>query len=65
MSAVPALELYAIMQDSFDAAAYKYLTVSAMDTEAYYFSEAMDEVGFGRVFDEATAREVANALSKH
>ena len=63
VSAVPALELYAMMQDSFDAAAEKYLAVSAMDTELYYFSEAMDEVGFGRVFDEATAREVSDALS--
>jgi len=51
VSALSALELHSLMQRDYDAAVEKYLNVSAMDTEAYYFSEALEEAGFSDVFD--------------
>ncbi len=61
-SALPALELYSLMQTDPEAAAEKYLQVCAMDTEYYYFSEAIDEAGFSDIFDSGLYPQLAGDI---
>lgn len=51
VSALSALELHALMQTDPEAAVEKYLLISSMDTEYYYYSEALEEAGLSDVFD--------------
>lgn len=64
VSALGALELYRLSVEDWDAALDKYLTVCAMDTEAYYFSEALEETGLSDVFSKRTYGKVAAALEQ-
>lgn len=64
VSAVPALEIYAELQQDPAAAVDTYLTVAAMDPEMWYFAEAMEEAGLREVFDAATIAYVAEAAGK-
>ena len=52
VSALPALEIYALMDEDMDAAIEKYMEVCFMDTEAYYFSEALAEADFTDIFSD-------------
>ena len=62
VSALGALELWTRAQTDWDGAVDLYLTACAMDTEAYYFSEAIEELGMSDVFEEEAYRSVAAAL---
>ncbi len=64
VSALSALELYALMQTDFDAAVEKYLRICAMDTEYYYFSEALEETGFSNIFDKELCPRLAEDILK-
>ena len=52
VSALPALEIYALMDEDMDAAIEKYMEICLMDTEYYYFSEAIEEAGFTDIFSD-------------
>ena len=64
VSAIPALELYAMLQEDVDAAEDIYLTVAAMDPEWYYFSDAVEEAGLREVFSEETFAHTAAAVAE-
>lgn len=64
VSALGALEIYELAQQSWSEAVDKYLTVCAMDTEVYYYSEALREAGFGDIFSPDTYKEIAESLVK-
>ncbi len=63
VSAIPALELYAMLQEDPDAAEDVYLTVAAMDPEWYYFSDAVAEAGLRDVFSEETFAHTAGVVA--
>lgn len=62
VSALGALELYARAQEDWPGALDQYLDVLAMDSEAYYYSEALEESGLGSIFDQENYAEIASAL---
>lgn len=62
VSALGALEIYEQMQADWTQAVDTYLKVCAMDTEYYYFSEALEETGLGDAFDPASYGKVAASL---
>lgn len=64
VSALSALELYGQLQTDWESAADRYMTVSAMDCEAYYFSEALKEAGLSDVFDPQVCAAAAAQLEK-
>lgn len=64
VSAIGALELYKLMEESFERGVDKYLTVCAMDTEYYYYSEALEEAGLSDIFDPATYSGLAEMLDE-
>ncbi|MGM9521987.1 MAG: hypothetical protein ACI3VB_05855, partial [Oscillospiraceae bacterium] len=63
VSAIGALEIYDQCCEDWDAGLGRYLTAAAMDTEVYYYSEALEEAGFADIFDISTYADVANSLS--
>ena len=65
VSALGALEIYSLMQSDFDAAVDKYLEVCAMDTEIYYYSEALEEAGFMDIFSEESYAAIAENINAH
>ncbi|MBR5490472.1 MAG: hypothetical protein IKV79_04290 [Oscillospiraceae bacterium] len=67
VSALPALEIYILMDDNLNAAIEKYMEVCLMDTEAYYFSEALAEADFTDIFSdelEALLTELVEKANK-
>ena len=64
VSALGALEIYGLASEDWDAGLDRYLTAAAMDSEVYYYSEALEEAGFNDVFDPATYRSIAKVLEK-
>lgn len=64
VSALGALELYQLAEEDWPAAVDRYLTVCAMDPEAYYYSEALEEAGLADIFAPDTYVRVAEALEK-
>ena len=62
VSALGALEIYTLMQTDFDAAADKYLYVCSMNTEYYYYSEALEEADFADIFDIRSFAETAQTV---
>ena len=64
VSAVGALELYNLMEDSFEQGVDKFLTICAMDTEYYYYSEALAEAGLRDIFDADTYSAIAQELDE-
>lgn len=62
VSALAALELYELMQRSWEEGVDRFLTVCAMDTEYYYYSEALNEAGLSGIFDPETYRGIAGVL---
>lgn len=63
VSALAALELYALAQTDFAAAADKYLTVEAMDPEIYYLSDALQTASLSSPFEEESFKTSAIALA--
>lgn len=53
VSALGALELYALSCESLKDGIDRYLTVCAADSEMYYYSELLEMVGMADVFDSA------------
>jgi len=64
VSALGALELYKLMEESWEQGVDKYLTVCAMDTEMYYYSEALSEAGLKDIFDPETYSSIASVLEE-
>ncbi len=64
ISAVSALELFVLSQEDYAAALEKYLQTAALDLELYYFTDALEEVGLGDVFDPAAGEEIAMGMMK-
>ncbi len=62
VSAIGALEIFSLAQEDFESGAEKYLTVSAMDTENCYYSQALSQAGFSDIFSESTYSDLADAL---
>lgn len=62
VSALAALELYGLMQESWQEGVDKFLTLCAMDTEYYYYSEALSEAGLSDIFDMETCKNIAEVL---
>jgi hypothetical protein len=65
VSALPSLELFELMQDSFSGALDTYLTIAAIDPSYYYFDDVMDYAGLSDVFSEGTVREIAETAEKY
>ena len=63
VSAAAALEILSLAYLDWDAAVERYVTVSAMDTEAYYYSQALEEAGFADIFDSSAYMDLASTLS--
>jgi oligoendopeptidase F len=63
VSAVGALEIYQLCCEDMVAGVNKYLSVEALDSEVYYYSEAIDEAGLSDIFDISTYSDIADALS--
>ena len=63
-SALGALELYDLLCADFDAAADKYLEICGMDTEYYYYTDALEEAGLHSVFDESAYAEIAETVEQ-
>lgn len=63
ISAIAALELYALSKESYSSAMDKFLTIAAMDLEVYYYTEALEDAGLGDVFDPAVVHDIASALA--
>lgn len=65
VSALGALELYesscASLADGID----QYLTVCAADTEAYYYSDLLEEVGLGDVFDSTEYAKIVETIREN
>lgn len=64
VSAVGALELYKLMDDNWEQGLDKFLTVLAMDTEIYYYSEAIEEAGLRDLFALDTYSAIAGQLEE-
>lgn len=64
ISALGALQLYGVSCDSLAEGVDKYLTICAVDTEMYYFSELLGEIGFKDVFDVSWYGEIADIFEK-
>jgi hypothetical protein len=64
VSALPALELYTIAQTDPDDALARYRAVVTMNTEDWYFGEALKTAGLSDVFRAGTGRSIAAALKK-
>ena len=64
VSALGALELYQLAESDWDDALDKYLTICAMDTEEYYYSEAVEEVGLSDTFAPETYADIAAAMER-
>lgn len=62
ISAISALEIYAMLQDSPADAVDEYMTIAAMDPWVYYFSEAIEESSLNDPFAEETIREISESL---
>lgn len=62
VSALGALELYADLLEDPAAATDRYLQISAMDTEVWEYTQALDEVGLGDFMAEETSRAAAAAV---
>lgn len=66
VSALAALEIFEMLQTDWSAALDTYMRVCAMDTQYYYFSEAVEEAGLADIFSgesyERMARALENAL---
>ena len=65
MSALPALELYVMLQEDSANAADRYMHVVSLDTEIYYFDEALTECGFSNVFDSAAFASCADSIDAY
>ena len=65
MSALPALELYVMLQEDSADAADRYMHVVSLDTEIYYFDEALTECGFSNVFDSAAFASCADSIDAY
>ncbi len=65
MSALPALELYVMLQEYSADAADRYMHVVSLDTEIYYFDEALTECGFSNVFDSAAFASCADSIDAY
>lgn len=63
VSAIPALELGALLEESPQEAINRYLQVAAMDTELYYYMDALEEAGFQDPFTRETLQQVADAAA--
>ena len=63
VSALGALEIYSLSLEDWDAAVDRYLDVCALDTEAYYYSEALEEAGLGDIFEPGIYDRIAAALT--
>ena len=63
-SALGALELYDLLCADFDAAADKYLEICGMDTEYYYYTDALEEAGLHSIFDESAYAEIAETVEQ-
>lgn len=64
VSALGALELNELCERDFDAGLEMYLKVLAMDPEAWYYSEAIEEAGFRDIFSAQTYEAAAKALGQ-
>lgn len=62
VSALAALEINDLCLESWERGVDKYLTVASMDTEAYYYSEALEEAGLSDTFDVSSYSEIAEGL---
>ncbi len=62
LSALPALELYGILQEEPETAATLYMRAVSLDPELYYFDEALEECGFSDVFDAESYAACARQL---
>ena len=63
-SALGALELYDLLCADFDAAADKYLEICGLDTEYYYYTDALEEAGLHSIFDESAYAEIAETVEQ-
>ncbi len=64
VSALGALELYSRLSTDWDGAVDAYMKLCAMNTEIYYFSQAIAEAGLADVFDPAACADVALILDE-
>lgn len=64
ISAIPAMELYAMLQDSPAEAVDEYMTIAAMDPEVYYYSEAIAESSLSDPFATETIRDIAESIKE-
>jgi len=62
VSALSALEIYSMLQDDPEVAAEAYLSACAMDTEYYYFTEALSEIGLSDIFDPELCERLAGDI---
>ncbi|MEA4964502.1 MAG: M3 family metallopeptidase [Oscillospiraceae bacterium] len=61
VSAIPALELCALLDTDPQQAVDRYLQVAAMDSELYYFTDALEEAGLRDAFQQDSLKAVAEA----
>ncbi len=64
VSAIPALELYSLLQDSPADAVDEYMTIVAIDPEVYYYSEAIAESALSDPFAAETIRDIATSITE-
>lgn len=64
VSALPALELYGLLQEDPGAAADCYMQVVSLDTEYYYLDEALYECGLPDIFDAGVYENCADLLTQ-
>ena len=62
VSALPALELYGLLLEDPAEAAELYMHAASLDTELYYFDEALAECGFTDVFEPGACEGCAQQL---
>ncbi len=62
VSALGALEIYDLCADDWSRGVDMYMRASAMDTEYYYYSEALEILGLPDFFSESTYRDIADAM---
>ena len=67
VSALPALQIYTMMQDDFDAAVAQYGKISEISSVSgeYRFQSAMQACGMQNYFDSGTVAGLADALDAH
>lgn len=63
VSALPALELFAILRENPANAVQTYMNIAAMNPEEWYFSEALAETGLGSPFEGENFKKTADALA--